>query len=50
MDILVIVEDNHGAMHRLSKEAIAGAQTINCNDFRSRGCPFRCGGATAADS
>ena len=29
MDILVIVEDNHGAMHRLSKEAIAGAQTIS---------------------
>ena len=29
MDILVIVEDNHGAMHRLSKEAIAGAQAIS---------------------
>ena len=29
MDILVIVEDNHGARHRLSKEAIAGAQTIS---------------------
>ena len=28
MDILVILEQNHGSLHRLSKEAIAGAQEL----------------------
>jgi len=28
MNILVIIEDNHGSVHRMSKEAIAGAQKI----------------------
>ncbi len=28
MEILVILEDNRGILHRLSKEAIAGAQTL----------------------
>tara|TARA_B100000131_G_scaffold115728_1_gene112720 strand:- start:1108 stop:2052 length:945 start_codon:yes stop_codon:yes gene_type:complete len=28
MDILVVLEENHGSLHRLSKEAIAGAQEI----------------------
>ena len=28
MEILVILEDNRGTLHRLSKEAIAGAQTL----------------------
>ena len=29
MNILVIIEDNHGSVHRMSKEAIAGAQKIS---------------------
>jgi len=28
MDILVVLEENHGSLHRLSKEAIAGAQEL----------------------
>ena len=28
MDILVVLEDNHGSLHRMSKEAIAGAQKM----------------------
>jgi electron transfer flavoprotein alpha subunit len=28
MDILVVLEDNRGTLHRMSKEAIAGAQQI----------------------
>lgn len=28
MNILVVLEDNHGSLHRLSKEAIAGAQQL----------------------
>ena len=28
INILVVVEDNRGSMHRMSKEAIAGAQKI----------------------
>ena len=28
MDVLVVLEDNHGALHRLSKEAIAGGQEL----------------------
>ena len=28
MDVLVILEDSQGSLHRMSKEAIAGAQTI----------------------
>ena len=28
MDILVILEDNHGSLHRISKEAIVAAQKI----------------------
>ena len=28
MDILVVLEDNHGSLHRMSKEAIAGAQKL----------------------
>ena len=28
MDILIVLEENHGSLHRLSKEAIAGAQEI----------------------
>ena len=31
MNILVVVEDNRGSMHRMSKEAIAGAQKIGGN-------------------
>ena len=31
MDILVIIEDSRGLMHRMSKEAIAGAQKIGGN-------------------
>ena len=31
IDILVIVEDNRGVIHRMSKEAIAGAQKIGGN-------------------
>ena len=31
MNILVVVEDNRGFMHRMSKEAIAGAQKIGGN-------------------
>ena len=26
MDILVVLEDNHGSIHRMSKEAIVAAQ------------------------
>ena len=29
MEILVLVEDSHGVVHRLSKEAISGAQAIS---------------------
>ena len=29
MDILVVLEDNRGSLHRMSKEAIAGAQKMN---------------------
>ena len=28
MDILVVLEDNHGSLHRMSKEAVAGAQKM----------------------
>ena len=28
MEILIVLEDNHGSLHRMSKEAIAGAQKI----------------------
>jgi electron transfer flavoprotein alpha subunit len=28
MDILVVLEDNRGSLHRMSKEAIAGAQKM----------------------
>ena len=28
MDILIVLEENHGSLHRLSKEAIAGAQEL----------------------
>ena len=28
MDILIILEDNQGSLHRLSKEAIVGAQKL----------------------
>ena len=28
MDILVVLEDNHGSLHRMSKEAIVGAQKL----------------------
>ena len=28
MDILVVLEDNHGSLHRMSREAIVGAQKI----------------------
>lgn len=28
MDILVVLEDNHGSLHRMSREAIAGAQQL----------------------
>ena len=28
MDVLVVLEDNHGSLHRLSKEAIAGGQEL----------------------
>ena len=28
MDVLVVLEDNHGVLHRLSKEAIAGGQEL----------------------
>ena len=28
MEILIVLEDNHGALHRMSKEAIAGAQKM----------------------
>ena len=28
MDILVVLEDNHGSLHRMSKEATAGAQKL----------------------
>ena len=31
MDILVVIEDSRGLMHRMSKEAIAGAQKIGGN-------------------
>ena len=31
MDILVVLEENHGSLHRLSKEAIAGAQNLDGN-------------------
>jgi len=31
MNILVVIEDNRGSMHRMSKEAIAGAQKIGGN-------------------
>ena len=29
MDNLVVLEDNRGSLHRMSKEAIAGAQTLD---------------------
>ena len=29
MDILVVLEDNRGSLHRMSKEAIAGAQKMS---------------------
>ena len=29
MDILVVLEDNHGSLHRMSKEAVAGAQKMD---------------------
>ena len=28
MDVLIVLEENHGSLHRLSKEAIAGAQEL----------------------
>ncbi|MBL51151.1 MAG: electron transfer flavoprotein subunit alpha [Candidatus Marinimicrobia bacterium] len=28
MDILVVLEDNHGSLHRMSKEAVSGAQQM----------------------
>ena len=28
MEILIVLEDNHGSLHRMSKEAIVGAQKI----------------------
>ena len=28
MDVLVVLEDNHGSLHRMSKEAIVGAQKL----------------------
>ncbi len=31
MNILVVIEDSRGSMHRMSKEAIAGAQKIGGN-------------------
>ena len=31
MDILVVLEDNRGILHRMSREAIAGAQKLASN-------------------